>query len=75
VKKITEDCTMSKTQLALGLMRDKGLTAYAAAKEAGITPTVLYNAIKRETAKGTMEPCPCCGTVVPVEKIDRSVLQ
>jgi hypothetical protein len=66
---------MSKTQEALRLMRDKGLTAYAAAKEAGITPTTLYLAIKREATKGTMQPCPCCGSMVAVDRINRSVLK
>ena len=67
---------MSKTQDALKLMREKGLTPYAAAKEeAGITPTTLYAAIKREEAKGALAICPCCGSVVPAEKIDRSVLK
>ena len=66
---------MSKTQDALRLMREKGLSPYAAAKEAGITPTTLYAAIKREEAKGNMASCPCCGSVVPAEKIDHSVLK
>ena len=66
---------MSKTQDALKLMREKGLTPYAAAKEAGITPTTIYAAIKREEAKGAMATCPCCGSVVPAEKIDRSMLK
>lgn len=69
------DLEMSKTQDALRLMREKGMTPYAAAKEAGITPTTLYAAIKREEAKGAVERCPCCGTLVPGEKIDRSVLK
>lgn len=66
---------MSKTQEALKLMREKGLTPYAAAKDAGITPTTLYAAIRREEAKGTMSACPCCGSVVPTAKIDRTVLK
>lgn len=66
---------MSKTQDALQLIRDKGLTPYAAAKEVGITPTTLYAAIKREESKKVMEPCPCCGTMVPGERINRSVLK
>ncbi|MCK9511218.1 MAG: helix-turn-helix domain-containing protein [Pigmentiphaga sp.] len=65
---------MSKTQEALRLMHDKGLTAYAAAKEVGITPTTLYAAIKREEAKGAMEACPCCGSMVRAERINRSAL-
>lgn len=69
------ECEMSKTQDALKLMRDKGLTPYAAAKEAGITPTTLYAAIKREEAKGAIVACPCCGSLVPAEKIDHGVLK
>lgn len=66
---------MSKTQDALRLMREKGLTPYAAAKEVGITPTTLYAAIRREEAKGAMEACPCCGSMVPTERINRAVLK
>jgi hypothetical protein len=56
-------------------MREKGITPYAAAKEVGITPTTMYAAIRREEAKGTMEPCPCCGSVVPTERINHAVLK
>lgn len=69
------DLEMSKTQDALRLMREKGLTPYAAAKEAGITPTTLYAAIKREEAKGSVAACPCCGSLVLTEKINRGVLK
>ncbi len=69
------DLEMSKTQDALRLMRENGLTPYAAAKEAGITPTTLYAAIKREEAKGAITACPCCGTLVPGEKINRTLLK
>lgn len=69
------DLEMSKTQDALRLMREKGMTPYAAAKEAGITPTTLYAAIKREEARGVLESCPCCGSLVPAEKINRDVLK
>lgn len=66
---------MSKTQDALQLIREKGLTPYAAAKEVGITPTTLYAAIKREASKMAMSACPCCGSLVPAEKINRDVLK
>jgi len=69
------DLDMSKTQDALRLIREKGLTPYAAAKEVGITPTTLYSAIKREEAKSEKQACPCCGTLVPNEKINREVLK
>jgi len=66
---------MSKTQDALRVMREKKLTPYAAAKEVGITPTTLYAAIKREEAKGVLAACPCCGSLVPAEKINSDVLK
>lgn len=70
------DMDMSKTQDALRLMREKGLTPYAAAKEAGITPTTLYAAIKREESKTAKELCPCCGQVVREGfEINRDVLK
>ena len=69
------DLEMSKTQYALRLMRENGMTPYAAAKEAGITPTTLYAAIKREEAKGVLAACPCCGSLVPAEKINRDLLK
>lgn len=65
---------MSRTQQALALWR-AGHTPYAAAKEVGLSPTALYAAIKREEAKGNMASCPCCGSVVPAEKINRDVLK
>ncbi|MER2541451.1 MAG: hypothetical protein ABTQ26_19590 [Azonexus sp.] len=65
---------MSRTQQALALWRS-GQTPYAAAKEVGLSPTALYAAIKREEAKNEKEPCPCCGTLVPGEKINRDVLK
>lgn len=69
------DNEMSKTQDALQLIREKGLTPYAAAKEVGITPTTLYAAIRREEAKGAIASCPCCGSQVPAERINRDVLK
>ena len=66
---------MSKTQDALRLVREEGLTPYAAAKAAGITPTTLYAAIKREEAKGSMVACPCCGTVVDATRIKVDLLK
>lgn len=69
------DSEMSKTQDALRLMRENGMTPYAAAKAAGITPTTLYAAIKREEAKGVLASCPCCGSLVAAERINRDVLK
>jgi hypothetical protein len=65
----------SKTQKALALMdSDSSLTAYEAAKTAGITPTTLYNAIKRRETKRLRVECPCCGTRVEPLRVDHSVL-
>ena len=50
----------SKTQQALDLVR-QGETPYAAARQAGISPSVVYVAIKRQQDKTL---CPCCGQVV-----------
>ena len=65
---------MSRTQQALALWR-AGHTPYAAAKEVGLSPTALYAAIKREEAKSEKEACPCCGSLVPAEKINQDVLK
>ena len=37
------------------------MTPYAAAQQAGVSPTVVYVAIKRQQDKTL---CPCCGQVV-----------
>lgn len=50
----------SKTQQALDLVR-QGVTPYAAAQQAGVSPSVVYVAIKRQQDKTL---CPCCGQVV-----------
>ena len=62
---------MSKTDQALKLV-DEGLTPYAAAKQVGITPTTVYVAMQRRKGK---EKCPCCGTIVPGDQINRKVLK
>lgn len=68
---------MSKTDDALRFIDQDGLSPYAAAKKAGITPTTVYVALKRREAAAAAgkEPCPCCGTLVPGEKINRDVLK
>ena len=67
---------MSKTDEALKLV-EEGLTPYAAAKQVGITPTTVYVAMRRiEAARAAGKvPCPCCGTVVPGDQINRQVLK
>ena len=63
----------SGTQKALRLMREQGLTQYAAAKQAEVTPQAVNRAIKREEAKkvkaGQLVECHCCGSLVNVERI------
>lgn len=65
---------MSKTQEAIALV-DQGMAPFAAAKQVGLSANTLYVALKKRRARQGMEPCPCCGTIVPVEKIDRTVLK
>ena len=67
---------MSKTEEAL-MYIDEGMTPYAAAKKAGITSTTVYVALKRREANKAAGKvtCPCCGSVVDAERIDRSVLK
>jgi len=50
----------SKTQIAIALTK-QGMTPYAAAKQAGIATSTLYNALKRQEDR---EVCPCCGQVI-----------
>lgn len=66
----------TKTQRALALV-DQGMKAFAAAREVGVAPNAVYLAIKKRrdaTAAGFVD-CPCCGTLVPGEKINRDVLK
>ena len=68
---------MSKTQTALALF-DQGMSLNAAAREAGIAPPTLHNAVKRrrEQEAAGKAHCPCCGQVVRVGfKINRDVLK
>lgn len=66
----------SKTQQAIELV-DAGAKPYAAAREVGLSPNALYLALKkrREAAAAGFAACPCCGTLVPGEKINRDVLK
>ncbi|MBP6421639.1 MAG: hypothetical protein KA271_01985 [Propionivibrio sp.] len=67
---------MSKTQEALAYMTSNdGESVYAVAKRFGLAPTTLYTALAREKLKAQKEPCPCCGTLVPGERINRDVLK
>lgn len=56
---------MSKTQTALGLVRN-GMTVRDAARSAGIAEPTLYAALTRmkDQAAAGKERCPCCGQVV-----------
>lgn len=53
----------SKTQQALQLMRDEGISAYGAAKRVGLTTTTVHNAWRK--SQGI---CPCCG-----QKIEKTI--
>lgn len=66
----------TKTQRALALV-DQGMTPFAAAKQIGMAPNGVYLAVKkrREAAAAGLADCPCCGTQVPAEKINRDVLK
>lgn len=52
----------SRTRLALRLV-DGGLTAYQAAKAAGINPATLYRAIN---ARQGRQCCPTCGQTIRI---------
>jgi len=55
--------TISKTQQALQLLKDNpGMSAYAAAKQVGISKTAVYNAQNREKGRAR---CPTCGQLLP----------
>lgn len=47
----------TKTDAALAMV-DAGATPYAAAKEAGISTSAVYRALKR---RAEVPLCPCCG--------------
>jgi hypothetical protein len=65
-----------KVDVALGLMTERGMSAYAAAREAGVAYTTLKSRILRDEAKelagGKTAPCPTCGTHVPKSRLGQS---
>ncbi|MDX2299820.1 MAG: hypothetical protein NW204_08850, partial [Xanthomonadaceae bacterium] len=62
----------SKTRVAIELTK-QGMTPYAAAKQAGIATSTMYNALKRQEGKSL---CPCCGQIVRDGfEINRAVLK
>lgn len=63
----------SKTQQAIELV-DAGAKPYAAAREVGLSPNALYLALRKRRDLLSSAVCPCCGTMVPEEKINRDVL-
>jgi len=74
-KQFNEDSAgMSKTQDAIALV-NQGLTPFAAAKQVGLSANTLYVALKKQREKQGVEACPCCGSLVPAEKINRDVLK
>lgn len=66
----------SRTQQALDLVAE-GMTAYAAAERVGITEQAVYAAKRRleKAREAGKAACPCCGTMVPADKINRGVLK
>ena len=62
---------MTKINEALRLMREEGLTAHAAALRAKLQPAAVY----RKLAQAKRVPCPCCGSLVRPEQIDRTKLK
>lgn len=70
---------MSKTQDAIKLHREAGMSVAQAARKMEISETAVYAAIKRlekkEAKAAGKVPCPCCGTMVDVARLDRSVLR
>lgn len=65
---------MSKTQEAIALV-NQGMPPFAAAKQVGLSPNTLYVALKKQREKQGVESCPCCGSQVPAEKINRDALK
>ena len=69
---------MSKTQKAIALVK-QGMAPFAAAKQVGLSANTLYVAIKREREKEAKAAgkaaCPCCGSMVSTEQINRDVLK
>ena len=67
---------MSETQKALAYLKEHpDMSVYAVAKVHGLSPNTLYTAINREKAKSGKVACPCCGSVVPSERINKEVLK
>jgi len=66
---------MSKTQDAVRLHLSGEMTVAQAARKMEISETAVYAALKRlerkEAKAAGLEPCPCCGSLVPVEQIKR----
>ena len=54
--------TISKSRLGIELIEKKGMTIYAAAKQVGMSYSVLYRAVKAKQAGG-YKVCPTCGEI------------
>ena len=57
-------------------MKMHGMTIYAAAKLIGVHQSSVYSAVSRDKLRafeGRL-PCPCCGTSVFPESLNREVL-
>lgn len=70
---------MSKTQEAVRMHREEGMTVAQAARKAEISETAVYAALKRlekkEAKLAGLVSCPCCGSLVDADKINREVLK
>lgn len=58
---VESDTVKSKTQQAVDLVLQEGLSPHAAAKRTGVHPSAVYRAMTRANEKPI---CPCCGQVV-----------
>ena len=54
---------VNRTAQAVLLVKDGGLSGYAAAKQVGVDPGSVYRALKRAKERGT---CSHCGKMLPL---------
>lgn len=68
----------SKTQQAIA-DHQAGMSVAQAARKHEISETAVYAALKRlakkQAKEAGMQACPCCGSMVPTERINRAVLK
>lgn len=66
--------TKSLTQQAIELV-DQGMKPLKAAQQVGLAHNTLYVALKRRREKAEKATCPCCGSLVQADRINREVLK